>query len=265
MYEFHKDRKRYFDFIHKTSRDYIIPFIEQHRSIDSDHHVLEIGCAEGGVLKAFTDRGMSSVGIELSEKRVELAQEFMNKEIENGLVQFFSKNIYDIDPDRDLEKKFDIILLKDVIEHIFHQEKFMEHLKGFLNPGGRVFFGFPPWQMPFGGHQQVCRNRLLSKLPYFHLLPRPIYKWILKVGGESENKIKEMLELKETGLSIERFEYMVKEAGYTVALNKHFLINPVYQYKFGLKERKQIGLIRHIPILRNFLTTGVYYLIERKI
>ena len=263
MYKFHKDKKGYFNFIHKTSKGYIIPFIEDHQPILSSSTILEIGCAEGGVLKAFTERGMKCLGIELSTKRVETARILMKSEIEEGLVDFISKDIYDINPDKDLEFKFDVILLKDVIEHIFHQEKFMEHVKGFLKPNGRIFFGFPPWQMPFGGHQQVLHHKLLSKLPYFHLLPKPIYKTILKLAGESPNKIKEMMELKETGLSIERFEKIVRNAGFNIAHSTHYLINPVYKFKFGLNSRKQLGLIRTVPFIRNFFTTGVYYLIQK--
>jgi len=264
MYGFHTDRKYYFDFIHKTADGFIVPFIEEYRSLRSADKVLEIGCAEGGVLKAFTDRGHQSMGIELSEKRVALANEFMSEEVDNKLVQFVSKDIYDIDTESELPFKFDVILLKDVIEHIFHQEKFMARLDQFMSSDGLVFFGFPPWQMPFGGHQQVLKSKLLSKIPYFHLLPRFLYKWILTIFGESEYKIKEMMELTETGLSVEKFERYVTEAGFQVVKKRHYLINPVYSFKFGLKPRKQLGLISAIPYLRNFLTTGVYYLIQKK-
>jgi 2-polyprenyl-3-methyl-5-hydroxy-6-metoxy-1,4-benzoquinol methylase len=64
-------------------------------------------------------------------------------------------------------------LLKDVIEHIHDQPKLIAWMKSYLAPNGTIFFGFPPWQMPFGGHQQLCRNKVLAKLPYYHLLPRP--------------------------------------------------------------------------------------------
>ena len=47
----------------------------------------------------------------------------MAKEVEKGFVNFISEDIFDIDPNK-LPHKFDLIILKDVIEHI-HQEKFM--------------------------------------------------------------------------------------------------------------------------------------------
>ena len=77
--------------------------------------------------------------------------------------------------------------------------------------------------------------------------------------GESEPVITELLEIKETQITIERFEKIVQESGLKVLHQQHFLINPIYKYKFGLQPRKQLGFISAIPYIRNFLTTCVYY------
>lgn len=264
MYDFHKDRKFYFDFITKVTEEFIIPFINLKQPLKKDFNMLEIGCAEGGAMNAFVKMGIPSLGIELDKKRVVLGNAFMETEVKNGMAKFISRDIYDIDVENELEEKFDLIVLKDVIEHIFNQEKFFGRLGDFLKPNGQVFFGFPPWYMPFGGHQQVLKSKLLSKLPYFHLFPAFFYKFILKTFNESPSQIKEMLEIKETGLSIERFEKLARNSGFKIVKKDHYLINPVYKYKFGLKPRKQFALIKAIPFFRNFLTTGVYYLITKE-
>jgi len=88
-----------------------------------------------------------------------------------------------------------------------------------------------------------------------------IYKRILTFFKEY---VPAFVEIKETGISTNRFERIVKETGYQVILDTHFLINPIYKFKFGLTPFKQIGLIKAIPHLRDFLTTCVYYLIEQK-
>ncbi|MFZ9661783.1 MAG: class I SAM-dependent methyltransferase, partial [Chitinophagaceae bacterium] len=156
----------------------------------------------------------------------------------------------------------DLIILKDVIEHIPDQKKFIPYLKKFLKPNGKIFFGFPPWQMPHGGHQQICSNKFLTILPWFHLLPPFMYKGILKLFGEYDEVIKELLEIKSTGISIERFEGIVKDAGMKIDQRKYYLINPIYQYKFGMKPRVQWKLISAIPYIRNFVTTCMYYMIS---
>ena len=261
-FEFHKDKKRYFDIQYKTTRDHIIPFIEQNKKVMPDQKVLEIGCGEAGVLKAFLEKGCESVGIELSEQRVINASKLLEKEVNEGRLKLISRDIYDIDPEKDVSFKFDIILLKDVIEHIYDQEKFIPILKQFLKPGGVVFFSFPPWYMPYGGHQQTCKSKVLSKLPYYHLLPRPLYKAMLSMLGESEAMIKGLEEVKDTGISIERFERIVKRSNFNISERRFYLFNPIYQYKFNLKPRKQLKLISSIPFMRNFLTSAMYYTVQ---
>ncbi len=259
MFEFHQDRKRYFDIQVENTIEYVIPFIEVKFPLKPGTRVLEIGCGEGGVLKAFIDKGCTGVGVELDEPRLVYANDWLKDEIASGKARFVSRDIYKTDAEKDLGGSFDLIILKDVIEHIHDQKKLISWMRSLLNPGGVVFFGFPPWQMPFGGHQQICKNRILSKLPYYHLLPAPVYRWIMKVNKEN---VEEMMEIKETGISIERFEKIVHETGYVVRHKTHYLFNPIYKYKFGVNARKQFPFIQGIPYIRNFFTTCVYYLIQ---
>jgi SAM-dependent methyltransferase len=243
MFEFHGDRRRYFDIQVENTRKYVIPFIEQYKTITPGTRVLEIGCGEAGVLKAFTDKGCIGVGVELDEPRLVNARLWTQEELAANKISFVSKDIYKVDIEKELKGKFDIVVLKDVIEHIHDQPKLIAWMKSFLNPGGVIFFGFPPWQMPFGGHQQVMQSRFLSRLPYFHLLPFGLYEWILKRYKEN---LPEFAEIKETRISIERFEKMVNETGYKVVHKTHYLINPIYEYKFGWKARKQNRLMSKI-------------------
>lgn len=259
MFEFHTDKKRYFEMQAENARNFVLPFIEEYRAIKPGMRVLEIGCAEAGVLKAFTEKGCTTLGVELDEPRLVTAKEFMAEEMAAGKISFISKDIYKVDIDTEFNGRFDIIVLKDVIEHIHDQKKLIGWMKNFLTQDGVVFFGFPPWQMPFGGHQQVMRSKFLSKLPYFHLLPMFMYKWILNTFKENTP---EFVEIKETGISIERFERIVKANGYKIANRTHYLVNPIYIYKFGWKPRKQFSFIKAIPWVRNFFTTCVYYLIQ---
>lgn len=153
-----------------------------------------------------------------------------------------------------------MIILKDVIEHIHDQAKFINMLKDFLKPEGMVFFAFPPWYMPFGGHQQVANGKL-SKLPYLHLLPYGMYKKVLGWFGESQQKVDNLMEIRDTGITIERFEGILKKENYQIHKKQFWLFNPIYKYKFNLKARKQNGLFASIPFIRNFVTTCVYYLV----
>ena len=257
MFEFHADRNRYFEIQLLNARQHVLPFIAQQLPIRPGLRVLEIGCGEGGVLKAFLDAGCTGVGVELDESRVVDANRFLSNEIASGSLTILSKDIYQVDIESDLQGPFDLILLKDVIEHIHDQSKLIGWMKQFLKPGGAIFFGFPPWQMPFGGHQQTCRSRL-SRLPYIHLLPRPLYQALLRWKKEP---VADLLEIRDTRITIERFERICSEQGYRIAQSTHYLLNPIYEWKFGWKARRQFSVIRAVPYLRNYLTTCVYYLI----
>ena len=263
-FEFHKDKERYFRMQTENAAKSIIPFIEQEFQILKGMKVLEIGCAEGGVLKAFIDKGCKGYGVELSPSRLKKATTFLEKEVNDEMAVLINKNIYDVDFQEEMKGEFDLIILKDVIEHIFDQNKLLDKLRTFLKPNGFIFFGFPPWQMPFGGHQQIARSKVLSKLPYYHLLPMSAYKGVLKLFKETPERIADLVEIKETGISIERFERICKENKYSINQRTYFLINPIYSYKFNLKETKQIGLIAKIPYIRNYLTTGMYYLVQKR-
>lgn len=254
----HSDGKERFDQQVENSKEYIIPFIEKVIPLSSNICVFDIGCGEGGVLTPFAECGCFCLGVDLDQSRIDLANRFFEKEVKEGKMEFLYKNIYDEDFLNRYRNSFDIILLKDVIEHIPEQEKFIPYLKNFLKSGGLIFFGFPPWFMPFGGHQQACQSKL-GMMPYYHILPRPIYKGILKMIGESDITIAGLMEIRDTRITIERFEKIVKQSGLKILNKQHYLINPIYRYKFGWKPRKQSKLISAIPYFRDFVTTCVYY------
>lgn len=262
MYEFHGDKKRYFDMTCAVTRDHIIPFLRERFPFPDGMEVLEIGCGEAGVLKAFTDLGFYCTGIELEDARLEHARAFMPQEAAAGKVRFVQGDIYDIDPERDLGKRFDLIILKDVIEHIPDQARFMPQLHRYLKPGGVVFFAFPPWMMPYGGHQQVLPGKWASKLPWYHLLPGPLYPAALRALGVNASGIATMEEIRSTGISIERFLRIGKQAGFKVRHRRDYLFNPIYEHKFGLRPRRLPAFLGAIPWLRNFYTMGVYFLME---
>jgi SAM-dependent methyltransferase len=261
VFEFHADRKKYFEIQVLNAEQYVIPFMEERFPLQAGMRVLEIGCGEGGVLKAFIEKGCTGVGVEFDAVRIENAGEYLKAELEQGKIRFITKDIYQVDIEKDLGGLFDVIVLKDVIEHIHDQPRLIGWMRKLLKENGVVFFGFPPWYMPFGGHQQVCRSRI-SRLPYLHLLPKGIYRWILKKKKEN---VQEMMEIRETGISIERFERICKKTGYRILHRRFYFLNPIYKWKFGWKPRRQAALIKVIPWVRDFFTTCVYYLVKPEI
>ena len=248
------NREQYFKEQVYTTEKYVIPYLSEVMPVTSETTVLEIGCGEGGNLKPFLDRGCRVTGIDLSESKISNAEKFFADHPLKKNLSLIAKDIYQIN---DEGFRFDLVIMRDTLEHIPDQDRFLEHLKSFLTPGGKVFFAFPPWRMPFGGHQQICRSKFLSNVPYFHILPRPLYRSILKLFGESEMSIKELMEVKDTGISIQKFQEIVDHRNFRTEKQTYFMINPNYEIKFKLKPRK-LPAVLNIPYIRDFFVTALY-------
>jgi len=260
MQKRHLDPQRYFNEQASSTQKYVLPFIEKKLTIDKVLQVLEIGCGEAGNLKPFLELGCKCTGVDLSTSKIEKGKTYYASHPKVDNLRLISEDIYKT---KDFHSQFDIVIIRDVIEHIHDQDKFLGLLKDLLTPKALVFVAFPPWQSPFGGHQQVCENKLLSLFPYFHLLPVPLYKLILKMFGESNAKIDGLIEIKETGISLEHFENLAKKNDYSILLKTLYFINPNYEVKFGLKPRILNDMMAKIPYFRNYVCTCGYYLIGK--
>ena len=263
MFDFHSDKKRYFNIQKEVTHQYVMPFLKGLLPKARSINVMEIGCGEAGVLSAFLSEGHKALGVELVESRAIDARNFLQDYVLTGQVEIINKNIYDF-TDQDLkDRSFDLVILKDVIEHIPNQQKFIPELRRFLSDDGLVFFAYPPWWMPFGGHQQVCRNRYLRLIPWIHLLPSFLYRKILQAFGEKEEVVSELLELKETGIIIESMHQMIRDSGFTVVKEKLWFTNPIYKYKFGLPPRAVLPFFRNLYYIRNLYTTAHYIVFKQ--
>jgi len=262
MQERHLKRDKYFEEQAITTEKYVMPFINSHKEIKPGMRVLEIGCGEGGNLKPFLDFGCLVTGVDILESKIANANKFFDTHPLKINLNLIVNDIYN--SGEEMNGFFDIVFMRDVLEHIHNQEKFMSFAKRFLKPEGLFFLGFPPWQYPFGGHQQMCTSRALSRMPYIHLLPGPLYPGLLKMFGESKGLITDLLEIRQTRISIERFKRIVRKENYTIQKVDYYFINPNYEVKFGLKPRLQKKYISGTPYLRNFFITTCYYLLSHK-
>lgn len=259
MQKRHLDRATYFQELATTCSKYFIPYISKYKTIDSEQNILEIGCGDGGNLLPFAEIGCNTIGVDMAESRIKDAIRFFEERNTKGT--FIASDIFKI---KELEHKFDLILCHDVFEHIDREGKatFLSNLRKYLKPDGIVFMSFPAWQMPFGGHQQLCVNKVVSHLPYIHLLPNFMYKAILKSGGENQDDINGLLDIKATRTPIELFERLAKKEQIQIINRELYFINPHYETKFGLKPRKLSPIIGALPHIRNFFTTSCFYILK---
>ena len=234
MQQRHTNRTLYFHELAQTCREYFIPYIGQFKRLGQDCRVLEIGCGDGGNLLPFAQMGCYTLGVDIDEGRIADARKFFADSNAKG--EFIASDVFLLE---ELQGSFDVIICHDVIEHIGDKQRFLSLLPQFLTRDGIVFMSFPAWQMPFGGHQQICRSKVVSHLPFVHLLPRAPYRLLLEAFGEDDGCIKELMSIKETRTPIELFERILKAVGtFTIKDRILWLVNPHYETKFGLRPRR---------------------------
>lgn len=255
MQKRHTDREMYFEEQSLTAAQYYWPYLQKY-GMEKPGKVLEIGCGEGGNLLPFAQAGCRVYGMDLCHARIMQAKEFFQKRGLNPVLRVGDAVTFDWG-----EEHFDLILLHDVIEHVPDKEGLLRKIHELLEPDGVVFVGFPAWQMPFGGHQQIARGRL-SLCPWIHLLPTPFYKKLLSWCGETEETVCELLSIKETRCTIEVFQHLARRNGFQVVRRTLFLINPHYQVKFGLRPVVLPSFVACLPWLRNFCCSGTFYLLQ---
>lgn len=261
MQKRHLDRKQYFLELAKTTREYYIDYVQSVTTLSPQTKVLEIGCGEGGNLMPFAELGCTVFGIDINEKQIENAKLFFEENHLQGT--FLYSDFMNAPAPENEEDRYDLILLHDVIEHIEPEYKptFIGHMQKFMKRNALVFVGFPAWQMPFGGHQQIGVSKI-SKIPYVHLFGEKKYKRILEKAGESEATVNELLSIKRSKMPIELFEKTILAANLKIVKRTFWIINPHYKAKFHLIPLRAIWPFSSIPHLRNFYITSAWYLLS---
>lgn len=231
---------------------YLIPYF---RKAIPDFHklkVLEIGCAEGGLLDVFNSLGIEASGIEISTERIEIARS------KNPQLKIDQGDITDISLPGRIGKVFDLVIMREVIEHVDNKSAALENLKNFLKPGGYLFVSFPPKYSPFAGHQQIAKS-LLKVIPYLHMLPEKVLRLIAKTFSETENYVDEIKLHYSTGMKIVEFEKLCSLNNFFPVKKELFLFRPIYGYRYGLPKIK----LPDIPLIREAITFGYEVLLKK--
>ena len=258
MQKRHKDRQCYFNELANTSRSFYIDYVKQFISLSPSTHILEIGCGEGGNLLPFAELGCKVTGIDRAASRIHQAETFFTASGYKG--EFTTTDFFNFSS----ASRYQLILIHDVIEHISNKEEFFRCLSPLLAKRGIIFWGFPSWQMPFGGHQQICHNRFVSSLPFIHLCPGILYRFLLRCFHETPSCIEELSDIKRCHMTIDAFEQLAEKYGYEIIDRQLWFINPHYQQKFHLRPRKLYPVLAQLKHIRNYFSTSCFYITRHR-
>ncbi len=104
------------------------------QSFKASGRFLDIGCANGFLVKEAQDAGFGSYGVELSERAVQYAREVL------GLSRVLQGNVEDVNFADDF---FDAVTMFDVLEHVPSPRRTLTEIARILRPGGILVAQLP--------------------------------------------------------------------------------------------------------------------------
>lgn len=245
--------KHYYEQIDFTN-SYLLPYLESNVPNFEKLNVLEVGCAEGGFVKVLHEKGMKIKGLELEQSRVDTANQ---KAPELDIVQ---ADITDPEIVNQLGQKYDLIVMRDVIEHVPDRDAAFDNLNKLLNDNGYLFITFPPRFSGFAGHQQNGKS-IFKYIPYIHFLPNFMIRFLGKRLNEKDKLINHVIENYQIGLSINKFEDFFKKYSFEIMKRDLFLFRPIYKIRFGVNPLK----VPNLPVLRELIAFGCESLLKKKV
>jgi len=249
-----KDWKDYYQAYQKSlAEDYYIPFLLNSNIEINDRDILEIGCGNGGFIEGFSSHSDKCVGFDLK-----------NLNWETDKVKFYSLDVFDEKLSEKIDSRFDLIILRDVVEHLDNKKMdiLFDQIKLLLKDDGAVLITFPPFYSPFGLHQQVLLNSFLKYIPYLSLLPKLITRILTSGKKHNKSNVDELLSLYESKKTIYSFHRLVNRKKYSITHKKFFHIRPSHEIRYGLKTMES-NIISKIPVIRELFVTGTIFLIKK--
>jgi len=242
----------------ESTRDHLIPWLERHDALPRVGRVLEAGAGYAGALAALAEArpDVSCHAVELVTARARLGARLADEHAVRPPL-FHQGDLTDVTSLGALEPPYDLIVLRDVIEHIEDRRAALENVRRLLGDSGTVAFTFPSYLSPFGGHQQNLKSPAL-RVPWLQLTPAflPLVRWL------DPRAHAEMASLRRCGLTTRRLERDLHHCGLGVVAKRHFLLRPIFRYRYGLPV-VEAGPIGRVPGARDLLTTASWYLARR--
>jgi SAM-dependent methyltransferase len=245
---------QYWQYEFDVATHYVAPLLRYWGFVLREKEVIDVGCGEGGGVCSFHDFGARCVGFDIDQHRIDYANTLKGeREIVFALGSLYEQNLPFAD------RTFDLVSLHDVFEHLNDKEEMLTRLRSYCKPGGKILITFPPYYSPYGAHQQLLQSTI-GKFPFSHLIPFAMKFWLPRLKNEHPSVIEEIQKLGTHRMGMKSFERIVSAVGMRIDKKQAYLIGPNH-IRFGLKPIPA-GPLANVPWLREFVCTGVLYLLD---
>lgn len=145
------------EFVDRLMKKYILP--QAHHRLQN----LELGCGTGW-LSAYMGQYGDTLGIDFAPKAIDEAQKHLGDKATYMIADPASPTL-GIDP----QKRFDVVLTSEVIEHVEDHKDFLKQINNFLEPNGWLILTTP--NADFWEHYKQDKLR-------FEKWAQPVEQWI---------------------------------------------------------------------------------------
>lgn len=246
----------YFDYQRLVAREAILPWLSGRVEI-AGSGVADLGCGPGGVLDVLRESG-AACGLGIDRDVEAIASSPFRPD------ERFRLEVADLASLRAPER-FDLVVLHDVLEHVVSVGAVLDSAIGLLADGGCLFVSFPPYRSAFGGHQHLAAG-FARFLPYLHYLPTGLFLRLARptdnVCMSAERSLADLVAVDRTRLTLAKAERAFAAAGLRIDARDLFLVRPEHTIRYGVPAARA-GLTGRVPLLREVVVTGAYYLLRR--
>jgi SAM-dependent methyltransferase len=256
----------YWNYQYQLTVDELIPCLRDWGVWREGVRILDVGCGDGGATCALAENGAVVAGLDIEPRRLEMARERARS---RGLD--FPLVVADItDPStlNDLEGPWDLVLFRDVLEHIPDVDATLEQCVKRLADGGAIVVIYPPYWSPYGGHQQTLRIQAWfgvrwAKFPFIHWLPSSIWRSLAEAGSVGAEEWEDIAIVRRARLTIGGMATRARRHGLEVSRSRRYLLRPTFRLRYGTPV-VGAGWLGRIPGLREMLVTGAWEMLRRR-
>ena len=117
--------------------------------VDPKLSYLDVGCGPGQLSVALSLAGVNDVtGVDVSAQSLRQATAVADRLPVHSRPAFINASIHDLT----IERRYDVVLVLAVLEHIDRPALFLRRLSTLLKPSGRAFVSMTPFHGPLGDH-----------------------------------------------------------------------------------------------------------------
>jgi hypothetical protein len=192
-------------------------------------------------------------GFEIDKKMIEKAPE-------HSMINIYHRDILTLTEELSL---YQLIILRDVIEHIPDYQKVLHNIHHYSSKGTMVYITFTPFYSSFGGHQHNLAGAF-SYIPYIHYLPWSFQQRLFKsvesnLYKRKEEIIKDIRNIHQTRITISGFERILHQLRFNILRKEHYIIRPDYELKFNLRRLKLPTFLEHFPVFDPIIQGAEYW------